>query len=369
MRIDVFEAASTSDHRPDRDRAAGGVRRRRPGRGRRPHRLGGAPDPGRGHPRPELRGGSRGRRLLGVLRRNRVRHAPRVRRHPLRPRGHPGRRQRLAAYGLHRGEPDARDGIGNVCRPVHDRHGGLPGNQWTPDLRDGQLCRRRGVVPHGRDRDEPGRDPEDGDPLPRRRLLPAELRLRVRQRRPVDRRRFVRRGVDDGNGNTVPGPRIEQWFPLSAGSHYLEDDFGSVWATIGAQTPLHRFVRAMRELRGQRRRPELGPDAADRWLRHPFAPHGLLSARPGTACRPRRPPTRPRPHPAAPTDTRSRSTTRTSRPSRSTPSRTRSRTASPTRPGPRPARPPPTRRSPASSSAGRDRSRCRLRATPRSTSP
>ena len=43
-------------------------------------------------------------------------------------------------------------------------------------------------------------------------------------------------GVDDGNGNTVPGPRIEQWFPLSAGSHYLEDDFGSVWAAIGAQT-------------------------------------------------------------------------------------------------------------------------------------
>ena len=44
-------------------------------------------------------------------------------------------------------------------------------------------------------------------------------------------------GVDDGNGNTVPGPRIEQWFPLSAGSHYLEDDFGTVWSTIGAQTP------------------------------------------------------------------------------------------------------------------------------------
>ena len=43
-------------------------------------------------------------------------------------------------------------------------------------------------------------------------------------------------GVDDGNGNTVPGPRIEQWFPLSAGSHYLEDNFDSVWAAIGAQT-------------------------------------------------------------------------------------------------------------------------------------
>ena len=49
------------------------------------------------------------------------------------------------------------------------------GNQWTPYLGDRQLRRRRGVVPHGRDRDEPGRDPEDGDPLPSGRLLPAEL--------------------------------------------------------------------------------------------------------------------------------------------------------------------------------------------------
>jgi uncharacterized repeat protein (TIGR01451 family) len=41
--------------------------------------------------------------------------------------------------------------------------------------------------------------------------------------------------VDDGNGNIVPGSRIEQWFPLSAGSHFLEDDFDSVWAAIGSQ--------------------------------------------------------------------------------------------------------------------------------------
>ncbi|MEO8424002.1 MAG: fibronectin type III domain-containing protein [Actinomycetota bacterium] len=44
-------------------------------------------------------------------------------------------------------------------------------------------------------------------------------------------------GVDDGNGNTVPGTRIEQWFPLSAGSHYLENSFGNVWAAIGTQLP------------------------------------------------------------------------------------------------------------------------------------
>jgi uncharacterized repeat protein (TIGR01451 family) len=44
-------------------------------------------------------------------------------------------------------------------------------------------------------------------------------------------------GVDDGNGNTVPGTRIEQWFPLSSGSNYLENFFGSVWAAIGGQLP------------------------------------------------------------------------------------------------------------------------------------
>jgi uncharacterized repeat protein (TIGR01451 family) len=44
-------------------------------------------------------------------------------------------------------------------------------------------------------------------------------------------------GVDDGNGNTVPGTRIEQWFPLSSGSHYLEAYYGDVWAAIGTQLP------------------------------------------------------------------------------------------------------------------------------------
>jgi uncharacterized repeat protein (TIGR01451 family) len=44
-------------------------------------------------------------------------------------------------------------------------------------------------------------------------------------------------GVDDGSGNIVPGSRIEQWFPLSPGSHYDEDFFGNVWSTIGSQQP------------------------------------------------------------------------------------------------------------------------------------
>ena len=44
-------------------------------------------------------------------------------------------------------------------------------------------------------------------------------------------------GVMDNAGNIVPGTRIEQWFPLSSGSHYLEDYYFSVWAKIGSQQP------------------------------------------------------------------------------------------------------------------------------------
>ncbi|MEP6973485.1 MAG: hypothetical protein ABI869_04995 [Actinomycetota bacterium] len=44
-------------------------------------------------------------------------------------------------------------------------------------------------------------------------------------------------GVLDDTGNFVPGSRIEQWFPLSPGSHYLEDGFDNVWAAIGTQLP------------------------------------------------------------------------------------------------------------------------------------
>lgn len=44
-------------------------------------------------------------------------------------------------------------------------------------------------------------------------------------------------GVVDSSGNTVPGTRIEQWFPLSSGGHYYEDFYSSVWAKIGSQQP------------------------------------------------------------------------------------------------------------------------------------
>src|SRR4051794_6064263 len=39
------------------------------------------------------------------------------------------------------------------------------------------------------------------------------------------------------NANNVPAGRIEQWVPLTPGSTYLEDNFSTVWAAIGAHVP------------------------------------------------------------------------------------------------------------------------------------
>jgi hypothetical protein len=38
---------------------------------------------------------------------------------------------------------------------------------------------------------------------------------------------------------TDPGSRIEQWAPLTPGSHYLETVYSSLWAAIGAQEPFN----------------------------------------------------------------------------------------------------------------------------------
>ena len=43
-----------------------------------------------------------------------------------------------------------------------------------------------------------------------------------------------RSGVD-GEGGTIPGPRVIQWFPLSAGSHAYEAGYSEVWSLIGSQ--------------------------------------------------------------------------------------------------------------------------------------
>ena len=38
------------------------------------------------------------------------------------------------------------------------------------------------------------------------------------------------------NANNVPAARIEQWVPLTTGSAYMEDSYGTVWRAIGAHT-------------------------------------------------------------------------------------------------------------------------------------
>lgn len=44
-------------------------------------------------------------------------------------------------------------------------------------------------------------------------------------------------GVEPDSDPPVRGTRIEQWFPISAGSHYMEDDFDIVWAAVGSRQP------------------------------------------------------------------------------------------------------------------------------------
>ena len=43
------------------------------------------------------------------------------------------------------------------------------------------------------------------------------------------------RGIDQGPSGPTPGSRIEQWFPLTSGSHLMEDSFSTVWSRIGSR--------------------------------------------------------------------------------------------------------------------------------------
>ncbi len=45
-------------------------------------------------------------------------------------------------------------------------------------------------------------------------------------------------GVLNGSGQRVPGSRIEQWSPISAGSRYVHGLFSSVWAKVLSRQPL-----------------------------------------------------------------------------------------------------------------------------------
>lgn len=44
-------------------------------------------------------------------------------------------------------------------------------------------------------------------------------------------------GVEPDSDPPVRGTRIEQWFPITAGSHYIEDEYDLVWAAVGSRQP------------------------------------------------------------------------------------------------------------------------------------
>ena len=76
--------------------------------------------------------------------------------------------------------------------------------------------------------------------------------------------------VDDGSSRVHRRPasstsRIEQWTPLTPGSHYMEDYYGYVYYAVnGQQFPEHVRVHVRRERRRrQRRRACRGPS---RWV-------------------------------------------------------------------------------------------------------
>ena len=50
------------------------------------------------------------------------------------------------------------------------------------------------------------------------------------------------------NANNQPPGRIEQWVPLTPGSTYLEDNYSTVWAAIGAHTSLANTVQGTTSL-------------------------------------------------------------------------------------------------------------------------
>src|SRR4029079_6905691 len=58
-------------------------------------------------------------------------------------------------------------------------------------------------------------------------------------------------GQVDGAAVACKAPnndRIEQWFPITSGSSYMEDDFDTVWAKIGAQQPFENTCQCDSEI-------------------------------------------------------------------------------------------------------------------------
>ena len=110
--------------------------------------------------------------------------------------------------------------------------------------------------------------PRSGPAVRGRGLLLAELGLRVRARR---------RQRDRVYGKADPASRIEQLFPLTSGSSYMEAFYNTIWAQIGAQACRAEHVR-LRHLRGQRDHAQLGRDRPRVRLGHRFPPDDVLAA-------------------------------------------------------------------------------------------
>jgi hypothetical protein len=82
--------------------------------------------------------------------------------------------------------------------------------------------------------------------------------------------------------NGVPGTRIEQWLPLTSGSHFYEAFFDDVWALIGNQLPFPDTCACNQEI-DKRRRPELGSHDRAGADRHGVAPDDVLAGGRGSA--------------------------------------------------------------------------------------
>ena len=129
---------------------------------------------------------------------------------------HLARRRRVRVRRLRRRRPVPGDRLGHERRPAAPDHDGVRGNHrrvrcghGAARQPRGPLRRRAGLLPHG----HPGHEPRpcgDDRHLPVRRLLPAELRQRLRLRRRPERR------------DLLPGSRREQ--PACVASRGLRPD-------------------------------------------------------------------------------------------------------------------------------------------------
>ena len=97
--------------------------------------------------------------------------------------------------------------------------------------------RRPGDLSHRRIDRQHRRKPAGCGPLPRWRRYLQNSDFGFGTADPATRAVSCVAGVDDGSGGTVPGTRIEQWYPLSSGSSYLEAHYDDMWAAIGTQAP------------------------------------------------------------------------------------------------------------------------------------